>query len=123
MMTLYFTADQDLLATGDFDGDGRVDKGFFTRTADGYVLVACLDDGRHAVKIQDLTSVAGLGITTAPPGVYLGACAIGYGQPCRPGRIAAVELKHEGIHFLSYEKASSLEYWKNGEFSRLRTSD
>ena len=120
----FFTADQDLLATGDFDGDGRVDKAFFTRTGGAYAVVACLDDGRQAVRIRDLSSVTGYGITTAPPGIYLGACALGYGRsPCRPGRIVEVELDHEGIHFLDYERSSWLAYWKDGEFRRLYTSD
>lgn len=121
---VFFTAGQDLLATGDFDGDSRVDKAFFTRTGDGYVLVACLHDGKQAVIIRDLTSVAGLGITTSSPGIYLSACATGYGRsPCRPGRIVEVELDHEGIHFINYEKAAFLAYWKNGKFRRLYTSD
>ena len=120
----FFTADQDLLATGDFDGDGRVDKAFFTRTDDGYAVVVCLAEGKQARKLFATKWVAGLGIATAAPGIYFGACAIGFARvPCRPGRIVEVELDHEGIHFLNYEKASTLEYWKNGEFRRLYTAD
>lgn len=118
-----FTANQDLLAVGDFDGDGSVEKAFFIRTVHGYSVVACLEDGRRRVTMQDLVSLEGYGITAAPPGIYLAACAIGYGSPCAPGQTAEVELPHDAVHILAYERSSWLTWWQNGELRRLHTSD
>ena len=72
-------ADAHLTAVGDFDGDGRTDEAFFTLLVDGnYVVVACLEDGKRAVRMPRF-EVRGpgfccYGIHTLPPGIHLSRC-------------------------------------------------
>ncbi len=118
-----FTTNQDLFATGDFDGDDRVDKAFFTKSDGEYSLVVCLDDGRRAIRVEDRRFITGYGIRAAPPGVYVAACAMGYGSPCGPGKIAKLELDHDAIEYIDYERFSGLHYWSNGKFKRFYLTD
>lgn len=99
-----FTVDQDLRATGDFDGDGRLDEAFFSQKDGRYSLIVCLEDGQPSIKIWDLSGIGGHGIRKAPPGVYQAACALGYGPPCRPDEISELELGHDAIEYFNYEK-------------------
>ena len=120
---MMFTTGQDLSASGDFDGDGRLDEAFFTGSTGRYLLVVCLDDGKRAVKLATLQRIIGFGIRTAPPGVYVAACAHGYGNPCRPGQVSELKLHHDAIEYIRYERFSGLHYWSNGKFKRFYLSD
>ena len=119
---MLFDENQDLFVAGDFDGDSRVDEAFFVENAGRYALFVCLDDGRRAIKVRELPSVAGYGVQIAPPGIYFAACVFGY-FPCKPGQIAELELDHDGINVISYERFSWMEYVSGGKFRRIYTSD
>ena len=118
-----FTVGQDLRATGDFDGDGRLDEAFFSRKNGRYYLIVCLEDGQLPIKIWDLSGIGGHGIRTAPPGIYQAACALGYGPPCRPDEISELELGHDAIEYFNYEKNSGLHYWSGGRFKIFYLTD
>ena len=119
-------ADAHLTAVGDFDGDGRTDEAFFTLLVDGnYVVVACLEDGKRAVRMPRF-EVRGpgfccYGIHTLPPGIHLSRCAKGYNGPC--SGIAELELDYDAILFFRYESAGGFFYWSNGKFKQIMTSD
>ena len=50
---------RDLIAIGDFDGDGSADKAFFLEKTGALALVACLDGGTRLSTILDLGGIGG----------------------------------------------------------------
>ena len=114
----------DLSATGDFDGDGRIDEAFFIRRAGSFSLVVCLDGGNRLVRlVDDIRSMVDRGTRTALPGRYPALCSRGVGPPCRDGELVELELRHEAIEFFEYECCSHLHYWRNETFERFWLSD
>lgn len=114
---------RDLLVTGDFDGNGGPDRAFFAWNDDRISLVVCLHGHARAFKLTEVSSVVGLGIQPADPGVYDHLCVRGVGPDCRPGEKLRWELDGPAIHFITYEKASSIFYWEGDRFERFWTSD
>ena len=116
--------DAHLTAVGDFDGDGRTDEAFFTEVDGNYVVVACLEGGKRAVRMPRF-KVRGprfccYGIHTLPPGIHLARCVKGYEGRCD---IPELELEHDAIGFFRYESAGGFFYWSEGKFRELWTSD
>ena len=114
---------RDLIVTGDFDGNGEPDRAFFARIDDGISLVACLHGHAEAIKLTEVSSVSGVGIQPADPGVYHNLCLRGVGPDCRPGDKLRLELDNPAIHFITYEKFSLIFYWEGNRFERFWTSD
>lgn len=106
-----------LSATGDFDGDGRVDHAALARHKDGhqYGLVIVLDRAEGATVIpyyttQSFEEIASQGIGLANPDTYETACGKGY-WTCAAGEPAKVTLTAPGIAFFTIESASSILIW------------
>ena len=114
---------QDLLVTGDFDGNGEPDRAFFAEIDGRISLVVCLHGHDRAFQLTEVSSVVNLGIQPADPGVYDHLCVRGVGPDCRPGEKLRWELDGPAIHFIDYERASSIFYWEGDRFERFWTSD
>lgn len=106
-----------LSATGDFDGDGRVDHAALARHKDGhqYGLVIVLDRTEGATVIpyyttQSFEEIASQGIGLANPDTYETACGKGY-WTCAAGEPAKVTLTSPGIAFFTIESSSSVLMW------------
>ena len=125
------TSDFDLLkgaghlsATGDFDGDGRIDEAFFVRRGRGFSLVVCLDGGKRLVRLLDnIRTMVDTGVRTARPGPYPHLCAGSVGPPCQEGDLLKLELRRKAIEYYEYECCSHLHYWNGKTFKRFWTSD
>ena len=116
--------DAHLTAVGDFDGDGRTDQAFFTNVSGHFVVVACLEEGKRAVRMP-WPELPGrvfccYGIHTLAPDIHLARCLIGYDLGCAT---AELELDHDAIGFFRYESAGGFFYWSDGRFKEIWTSD
>ncbi len=107
---------QDLIVTGDFDGNGESDRAFFVTNDDRTLLVICLHGHARAFKVTDVSSVENLGIRLAGPGVYDHACAKGFGSGCRPGEKLRLEVDGPAIHLFRYESSARIVYWEGDRF-------
>ncbi len=114
---------EDLLVTGDFDGNGEPDRAFFAHIDAGISLVVCLHGHARAIKLTEVSSVVGLDIQPVDPGVYDNLCVRGVGPKCRPGEKLRWELDGPAIHLIYYEKSSLIYYWEGDRFERFWTSD
>ena len=86
-----FWGSRDLIARGDFDGDGNVDKAFFLDRSGALVLVACLDGGARLSRVLGVGGIGALahyGIKTVPRGIHATPCASGLAR-----------IFHEGLRF------------------------
>jgi len=112
---------QDLLVTGDFDGNGGLDRAFFARIDDRISLFVCFHGQARAIKVTDISTdmsygVTNLGIRRVDPGVYDHPCLEGMGPGCRPGEKLRLELESPAILLFTYESASSIRYWEGDRF-------
>ncbi len=114
---------QDLIVTGDFDGNGEPDRAFFARIDRRISLVVCLHGQARAHKVTDVSSVANVGIRLADPGVYDNPCVRGIGPDCRPGEKVRLELDGAAIRFFTYESAARIVYWEDDRFTNFWVSD
>ena len=112
----------DLIAIGDFDGDGTADKAFFLEKTGALALVACLDGGTRLSTILDLGGIGALanyGIRTVPRGTRPASCARAEGPGCGAGKPTEIELGREAIEFIDYQRSSFLLYWSGGAWTRI----
>ena len=114
---------QDLLVTGDFDGNGEPDRAFFAEIDGRIPLVVCLHGQARAIKVTEVSSVTNLGIRLADPGVYDNPCVRGIGPDCRPGENVRLELDGPAIHSFIYESSSRIIYWEDDRFAMFPLSD
>lgn len=116
---------KDLMAVGDFDGDGRTDRAFFLERSGALSLVACLGGGAQLSTILDLGgsgAVRGYGIKTVPRGVHPTFCGKGYGPDCTATQPAEMDLPHEAIELVAYERLSYLLYRSGSAWKRIAWS-
>ena len=113
--------EDDLSASGDFDGDGALDVAFFMRVGDGYALAVSLG-WADLVHLEEVDSIARLGIATAPPGTYIAACAKGYGDDCAEGaegELRKVTTTRDAFTLFQYESSSALYFLRDGRFEKM----
>ena len=117
---------RNLIAVGDFDGDGRVDKAFFVESSGAFPLVVCHRGGTQLSTIFDLGEIGSLvnyGIRAIPRGIHPTFCGKGYGPDCGPTEPSEMKLDHEAIEFFDFERFSFLLYWSEGAWKRIPWSD
>ena len=107
---------QDLLVTGDFDGNGEPDRAFFVINGDRTSLVVCLHGQARAFEAAEVYSIENTGIRLAAPGVYDSACAKGIGPDCRSGEKLRLEVDGPAIHLFRYESSARIVYWDGDRF-------
>ena len=121
-----FRGSGDLLAIGDFDGDGNVDKAFFLEKADALALVACFDGGTRLSTVLDLGGIGALanyGIRTVPRGNRPTSCVTRGGPECVAEIPEEIEPDREAIEFMRYRKSSFLLQWSGGAWTRILWPD
>ncbi|MDE0058212.1 MAG: hypothetical protein OXI22_11240 [Defluviicoccus sp.] len=115
-----------LIAVGDFDGDGNLDKAFFLEKTGALALVACLEGGTRLSTIFELGGIGALasyGIRTIPRGTRSASCAAGEDPDCGAGRPEEIGLDREAIEFRDYRKSSFLLRWSGGAWTRVPRSE
>lgn len=120
-----------LVATGDFDGDGKVDQAKLMVAADGgrrNALIAQLSS--TGSRTQVITEIEGdlteLGVATVPPGKYKTACGKGYGDwACEHAEPKTLNLQHSAIDFFKNESSDTYYVWnkKTKTFAKIAISD
>ena len=113
---------QDLVAAGDFDGDGSMDRAYFVEKEGKYSLCASLDDEKRIVKLLELRrDIWNKGIRTASPGLYISPCA--RYMNCSSDEAVELELVSDAIEYLTYESGANLFYWRDNRFHAFWISD
>lgn len=118
----------DLSTRGDFDGDGSLDEAYFVRTNGAYALVLALNGTEELTVLEsDLVTLAREGIGTLPPGKYTAYCADRFArrgtQDCAEGELRHLSTEHDSIHAFTYEAASMVLYWDDGQLYKLFWAD
>ena len=130
-----YLGNRHLSASGDFDDDGRLDEAFFLKAGDknarALSLVVSFGSPTKRDRIvltfeETDAAIRNVGLKTARPGTYTGACTRGAGGPCGEGE-DTLDLPHDGIVFFWYESASRLYYLPqdalDGDFKVFHLSD
>ena len=112
----------DMVAFGDFNGDGASDTAYFVRTGDGYALAVSLA-GANPMLVREVGSIANMGVRNAPPGKYIAACAKGHGDDCAGGELRELTTTRDSIVLFTYESASALYFFQDGRFELMWLSD
>ena len=108
---------QDLIVTGDFDGNGEPDLAFFAEIDGRFPLFVCLHGQAGAIQVtKGSSSLTSLGIRLAGPGEYEHACVGGIGPDCRPGQKVSLVVDGPAIHSFMYESSSRIIYWEDDRF-------
>ncbi|MEZ5956308.1 MAG: hypothetical protein R3C27_03740 [Hyphomonadaceae bacterium] len=113
-------------ASGDFDGDGKVDSAAFFEDEDGNLVIAVAraadDNYMPIIWGGDLSSLPHFTFRTAGPGVYRNLCHL-YDPDCG-GAPSQVTLTHDGIIVTALEgPAEYLYYWEDGRFKDIIISE
>lgn len=119
---------EDMIARGDFDGDGSQDEAYFVRADGGYALVLALNGVDELVVLSaGMQSLARSGIRTLPPGKYTAYCADRFARrgnrDCAEGTLRELLTKHDSIRFFTYEAAAMVLYWDNHQLYELYWED
>lgn len=130
-----------LRADGDFDGDGVSDTAFVLiadtlgprghPSAIGvFAWLSRPGGGRslqtvHLLKHPLPVDFAQFGVAARPAGRYVTACGAGYGDRCRPGEPAAIDLENAGIECCLFESVTGIFWWNRaaGRFDGVPISD
>ena len=117
-----------LVATGDFDGDGRADRavllvndrldqiGLFV-VRGGSDRYEALDTVDEAWRLPDVS------VSAEEPGLFRTACAKGYGPPCARDEPTQVETKQVSIGLTYAESSFSIFHWDGRGFAQVWITD
>jgi hypothetical protein len=118
--------DLELVARGDFDGDGKADQAelLVNRKAGVFSLFIHLATEAAPRELPEgkLTGIGGTGIRTLKPGTYDTIC--GRHVPIGPDCPAAkVTTKTDSVGIAHFEASYHFQMWKDGKFEDIWTSD
>jgi len=124
--------EKNLVAKGDFNGDGILDTAKLLIRKDGlaFGLFVFLSQGNATVKPyllnedNDVRHLHGMGIEKVSPGVYKTACGKGYWE-CKPKEEPEVSIPYDAVNYFKVESANSYYYWdkQHSNFIRIWISD
>lgn len=120
-----------LKATGDFDGDGKLDIAELLVEMSGKrwaLFVRLMSAGKWQMldEPSNIESLDRFGIAVAKPGKYETACGKGYGDyACAHGEPDVLNLTRPGIDFFYTESSDSIFYWDTSAkaFHKILISD
>jgi hypothetical protein len=109
--------------TGDFDGDGTVDKAELLVSTNGrrFGLFVFLGNGRRLLLLREkIEFLPSFGISKVGPSTFPTACGKGY-WACKKGEPAEVTVAHDGILFFKSESAASVFLWSPAKKRFIQT--
>lgn len=119
------------VATGDFNGDGILDRALLLVSRSGkraglYVFLSERAGFKvYALDVRNSTEILpAMGIAKVIPGRYKTACGKGY-WACKKNEPSEMLVQHDALEYFKTESASSYFYW-NGQvksFERVWISD
>ncbi len=113
-----------LVTEGDFDGDGRIDKAYFTGGSCQYPLGVTFATEETVTIIPSMPTIRYIGIQTADEGHYRANCADPQDFECSldtPTHLALTD--RQAIKLFKDEAFSTLLYWQDGVFKQFYLSD
>lgn len=119
------------VATGDFNGDGVLDRAVLlvSRSGKRAGLHVFLSENAsfkaYALEVRNSTEILpAMGIAKVIPGNYKTACGKGY-WTCKKNEPAELLLQHDAVEYFKTESASSYFYWDGQakSFKRVWISD
>ncbi len=101
--------------SGDFDGDGKVDKAKLLSKDDNlglgvWVWLSTKQNPILASEVKEANGNLDVGISIAKPGTYKTACGKEYWE-CKNDELPELILKNAAIDFFTCESANRYLYW------------
>ena len=118
----------DMMARGDFDGDGSPDEAYFAKSDGRYQLVISLSGEQQPVMFELGTSaLSATGVRAVPPGKYTAYCARRFARrgrrDCADSELRELIATHDAVMLFTYEAAAALLYWQDGRLLTLYWTD
>jgi hypothetical protein len=120
-----------VVVKGDFDGDGQPDVAeiLINPSRNRWAIFVKLAATQHWQRVGDqneMSWLAGMGLSPVKAGRYETACGKGYGEEfCGYGEPKYLKLSTDAIDFFKEESADSIVYWdqKKHAFRFIQMSD